>query len=185
MPRILSWLAAGLLSAGCSQPAAERQASGGEQPAEVAAGAVARDQDQSLSERLTAPGACFARTYDAAHLAAHPRQTVTRFFVGDPGAEWRATQPAGQIIVLFGFEVVGRSSLYTGVATCATADSLVQCAIEGDGGSFTLEANDDGLRVRTARIEVEGPTDFSPDIAQADNRVMLLRPAQSSECPME
>jgi hypothetical protein len=110
---------------------------------------------------------------------------VTRFFVGDPGAEWRATQAPGEIVVLFGFELLERSSVYTGVAVCEPTESRVQCVIEGDGGSFTLEANGDGLRVTAARVQVEGATDFSPDIAQADNRVMLLRPAQASDCPRE
>jgi hypothetical protein len=185
MPRFLSWLAAAVLIAGCSQPAAERQEAGREQMTDVAGGAAEGGEGPSLSERLTAPGACHARTYDAAHLAAHPRQTVTRFFVGDPGAEWRATLAAGEIAVLFGFELQGRSSVYTGIAVCEPAESRVQCAIEGDGGSFTLEANGDGLRVVATRVQVEGATDFSPDIAQADNRVMLLRPAQASDCPME
>lgn len=185
MSRVLCWLVAGLLFADCSQPAAEGQADGGDQAGEVAAGAASSEGRPDLSERLTAPGACYARTYDAAHLAAHPRQTVTRFFIGDPGAAWRASQAPGEIVVLFGFELLGRSNLYTGVAVCEPTENHVQCAIEGDGGNFALAANGDGLRVTATRVQVEGATDFSPDIAQADNRVMLLHPAQSSQCPME
>jgi hypothetical protein len=108
---------------------------------------------------------------------------VTRFYVGDPGAAWRASQAAGEVSILFGFEIVGRTGLYSGIAICGPAENTLQCDIEGDGGSFALETDGDGLRVTATRVEVEGPRDFSPDIAQADNRVMLLRPAQSSDCP--
>jgi hypothetical protein len=185
MRRSLLLLVAGLFVAGCEQPAADREAGPRDASAELAEGGEYSVARPSVLERLTAPGVCYARTYDAAHLAAHPRQTVTRFFVGDPGAAWRAAQEAGGVTVLFGFEIVGRTGSYSGIAICEPAETIIQCGIEGDGGSFTLEPEGDDLRVIIARVEVEGPRDFSPDIAQADNRVMLLRPAQSSDCPTD
>jgi hypothetical protein len=137
----------------------------------------------SLVEELHTPGACYARVYDAAHLAAHPNQTVTRFFLGDPGEAWRATRSPGQFSVAFGFQVVDRQEIYSGVGICEARGAGASCDIEGDGGSFTIEPDGEDLRIVAARIEVEGPSDFSPDLALADNRVMLLRRAQTSECP--
>jgi len=136
----------------------------------------------TLFETLTRPSACFARSYDAAHLAAHPHQTVTRFFVGEAGPDWRATQTPGHFNVAFGFQIVGHSDTYAGVGICTPNGDRAACDIEGDGGAFTISRHDDGLRIDAARIEVEGANDFSPDLAASDNRVMLLRPAAATEC---
>lgn len=137
----------------------------------------------SVVEELTAPGACYARVYDAAHLGAHPHQTVTRFFLGDPGEAWRATQSPGHFNVAFGFQIVDRQDIYSGVGICEPRGAGAICDIESDGGSFTIAPNGEDLRIVAARIEVEGPSNFSPDLALADNRVMVLRRAQTSECP--
>lgn len=138
--------------------------------------------DAPLSSTLTQQGACFSRTYDAAHLAAHPRQTVRRFFVGVAGEEWRATATAGYFNIAFGFQITGHADTYTGIGICAPQGARLACDIESDGGSFTITRNGDGLRIDAARIEVEGEHDFSPDLAAGDNRIMLLRPAASSAC---
>ncbi|MBI3440169.1 MAG: hypothetical protein HY054_16215 [Proteobacteria bacterium] len=136
----------------------------------------------SLFATLTRPGACFARTYDSAHLTAHPRQTVRRFFVREPGAEWRPTQAPGHFDVAFGFQIIGSSDTYAGMGICTPNGARAACDIEGDGGSFTISRHGDGLRIDTARIEAEGAHDFSPDLAAGDNRVMLLRPAAAPAC---
>ena len=136
----------------------------------------------SLFETLTRASACFARAYDAAHLAAHPQQTVTHFFVGEAGAEWRSTQTPGHFNIAFGFQITGRPDTYAGVGICTPNGDRVACDIEGDGGAFTISSHDDGLRIDAARIEVEGANDFSPDLAAADNRVMLLRPVAAPAC---
>jgi hypothetical protein len=146
-------------------------------------GAPARSPAPGLVERLTASGACYSRVYDAAHLSAHPRQTVTRFFLGDPGDAWRATQSPGHFNVAFGFQIVDRQDIYAGVGICEPSGTGASCDVEGDGGSFTIEPTGEDLRIVAARIQVEGPSDFSPDLAFADNRVMLLRRGQARECP--
>ena len=140
---------------------------------------------QTLYDRLTDSGACFARSYDEAHLRAHPDQTVARFFLGDPGSEWRETQSHQHYNVAFGFQILGSNDVYSGVAICAPRGVLAACDIEGDGGAFTIERSGVGLRIRLERMQVEGMNDFSPDLALRDNRVILLRPAQSSACQAE
>lgn len=173
-------LAASLIMGACGEPPSGKAAPSA--PAPAAAAVTDATIAQDAAARLSATGACYSRDYDAAHLAAHPRQTVTHFHVGDAGAEWRAVQPPGRITIAFGFRVTGKPDLYSGVASCAPAGNAVSCEIEGDGGSFTVEPDGDDMRVVASRIEVEGERDFSPDLAQADNRVMVLHPAASAAC---
>lgn len=148
-------------------------------------GACGPTQGQSLYDTLTRNGACFARTYDEAHLRAHPDQTVTHFFLGDPGPGWGEAQAPVHYNLVFGFQVVGSADTYAGVAICEPQGARAACDIEGDGGSFTVERNGAGLRIRLERMQVEGMQDFSPDLALRDNRVMLLGPEQSSVCRAE
>lgn len=136
----------------------------------------------SLQQDLSRGGACYARTYDAAHLAAHPQQTVMTFFVGAAGPEWAPTETPRHSTVSFGFRIVGHSDLYSGVGNCAANGDALACDVEGDGGQFSIARNGDGLRITLQRLEVEGAHDFSPDLAAADNRVMLLSPADASAC---
>lgn len=149
----------------------------------TAAGACAAADTQSLYDALTRSGACFARTYDEAHLRVHPDQTVTRFFLGAPGAEWRDTQTDAHYNLAF--EVLGNADTYSGVAICEPGGAAAACDIEGDGGSFTIERSGAGLRIRLERMQLEGMQDVSPDLALRDNRVMLLQPAQRSACAPE
>ena len=137
---------------------------------------------QALYDTLTRSGACFARSYSRAHLRAHPDQTVTRFFVGDPGSDWRRTQTRAHYSVAFGFRILGSNDAFSGVAICAPRGVVAACDIEGDGGAFTIERNGAGLLIRLGRMQVEGMHDFSPDLALRDNRVMQLRRAQRSAC---
>lgn len=136
----------------------------------------------SLRDDLARDGACYTRAYNSAHMAAHPQQTVTNFFIGAAGPEWRATETPGHFNVAFGFRVTGHRDLYTGIGICAPSGSALACTVEGDGGEFTVARNGDGLRIGVQRLEIEGPNDFSPDFAQADNRVMLLSRAEASAC---
>ena len=53
-----------------------------------------------------------------------------------------------------------------------TADSL-----ESDGGSFALSRKGQQVRLSVGRfLAVEGDTDFSPNLADSDDRVFLLDP---------
>lgn len=148
-------------------------------------GACGPTHAQSLYDTLARNGACFARTYEEAHLRSHPDQTVTHFFLGDPGPDWVEIQSPVHYNLVFGFQVVGDADKYSGVAICEPQGALAACDIEGDGGSFTIERNGAGLRIRLVRMQVEGMQDFSPDLALRDNRVMLLGPAQSAACRTE
>jgi hypothetical protein len=140
---------------------------------------------RTLYDALTQRDACFARAYSEAHLRAHPDQTVTRFFLGDPGPDWSETQARAHYNVAFGFRILGSNDAFSGVAICEPRGAVAACDIEGDGGSFTIERNGAGLRIRLGRMQVEGMQEFNADLALRDNRVMLLAPAQHSACRAE
>lgn len=146
----------------------------------LSGGLVAPAASQGIRDTHFTGGACFERVYDPAHLKAHPQQTVRRFFLGGTGPEW--VLDPGQFALDFGFELVGSLDVYTGIAICVPAGANADCHVEGDGGSFVVEPNGGGLRIRVARLQAEGPRDVSPDLAAADNRVMLLYPAAPRTC---
>jgi len=138
--------------------------------------------EAGLGQSFIADGGCYARSYDAAHLAAHPEQRVNSFHLGDASPEWDAVAQGQQFHVAFGFTLTGGADVYSGVAVCEPAGASVRCDVEGDGGSFTLEHEGDALRVAIARLEAEGPNDFSGDLAASDDTVFVLPPADASAC---
>ncbi|WP_421726431.1 hypothetical protein [Bauldia sp.] len=135
----------------------------------------------SFYARYLAPP-CYTRTYDAAHLAAHPQQRVTSFYVVDSGPGNAAS--VQDFVVSFGFTVKDSGDVYASAASCQAVPQGVQCWVDGDGGTFTLEGNGGGLRVRVGdHLTVEGATSFSPDLGQGgDDKVILLYPDQALAC---
>lgn len=139
-------------------------------------------QAQSLFERFLASGACYARSYDAAHLAKRPRQTVTHFHLRRAEPDPLRAQNSSRFTVAFGFWVKDAVDLYATLAECRSTAAGAQCLVEGDGGSFTLAQAGNALRVTVSRMEVEGAKTFSQDLAHSDNRVMLLYPSNAAAC---
>lgn len=124
---------------------------------------------------------CFARSYDAQHLAKHPRQRLTRFALRE--SRLPNVNGPGEFEVTFSFTVKGRKEVYEAECICRDAASLVHCTVEGDGGAFTLQAEGANLLVRIERIAVEGPDDFSPEIGVGgDDRVVRLHRSPARAC---
>ncbi|WAJ26985.1 hypothetical protein [Antarcticirhabdus aurantiaca] len=122
---------------------------------------------------------CFARSYDAAHHAAHPAQAVETIWLGHtPEAE--ADRPTGRVdaVLGFGFRLGGEA--YSGLAYCRS----LRCEVEGDAGSFTLLRKGRSMRLTVGpHLSLEGADGFSPDLARsADDRVFLLHPAPAGTC---
>lgn len=115
-------------------------------------------------------GGCFVRKYDAAHLRSHPNQLVTQISL-----ETSPDQTERRSLILsLGFEIRG-GARYGAEAYCTRANDV--CSIEGDGGSFTLSRKGPQVRLSVGEfLAIEGDTDFSPDLAQSDDRVFLLDP---------
>lgn len=143
---------------------------------------LAEAQAQTLFQRFFTNGACYARAYDAAHLAKRPRQTVTHFHLRRADTDPLRAQNPGRFIVAFGFRVTNAADLYATLAACRSTASGARCLVEGDGGSFTLTPSGDAVRVTVSRLEVEGAKSFSQDLARGDNRVMLLYPSNAAAC---
>ena len=128
-----------------------------------------------LLDDYFAGGACFARSYDRAHMRAHPNQVVTDIHLGTAPD----FQGGGSDVVLdFGF-TQRQGTSYTAEAYCGGT----RCAMEGDGGSFRLSAQGEALKLSVGDfLAIEGSQDFSVDLADSDDRVFLLYPAKASAC---
>jgi hypothetical protein len=106
---------------------------------------------------------CFARTYDAAHLAAHAGQRVRSIeislakknFDGSPNS-------ADRFELEFALMVKSSPEWYGQAAICRTTEAAFECFLKADGGLFRLTPlSDGGLRLDTgeAGIALEGATD--------------------------
>lgn len=128
------------------------------------------------------PGSpCFARVYDARHLAAHPKQQLTHFALT---ASKYPSSVKGEFDVTFQFRVKGHGEAFEGEGICRGGPHTANCGVEGDGGHFTMKADGKGLLLTLAEVGVEGETEFSPvlGVAGDDDRVVRLRPAPASAC---
>jgi hypothetical protein len=151
--------------------------------------AVAADQSlfQSHFAGVANGEPCYARTYSSEHLKAHPEQRV-----GAIELDMAKANPDGvpitedNIELGFGIKLKDRAEWYTGLAICKSTGAEIGCFLEGDGGSFTLSAaQDGGLKLVTGEsgIAIEGATDFV-EIAggKGDDRVFVLVSAALQAC---
>ena len=128
-----------------------------------------------LEDYFAGGGACFARSYDRAHMRGHPDQTVTDIHLGTSP---RFSDRSAELVLSFGFTQRGGST-YSGDAYCTGT----RCNVEGDGGSFRLAPDGNALKLTVGDfLMLEGEEDFSTDLATSDDRVFLLYPAKASAC---
>jgi hypothetical protein len=126
--------------------------------------------------------ACYRRAYTTAHLAAHPVQRVAAISLS-PEEDFGTDNVLALRITIALRE---QSQPYTGVAYCMDAGKDLTCAVEGDGGGFTLTLRDDGLLLTVGRegIGLEGARDFlSISGTGGDDRAFLLRRTATRRCP--
>ncbi|MFT3811437.1 MAG: hypothetical protein QM698_16110 [Micropepsaceae bacterium] len=104
----------------------------------------------------TAKPFCYARTYDDAHMKAHPKQKVTgialtyvpeKMFpeIEQPQKMWDqyADYPAFSANIVVTLK--GKQGFLLGGAYCRTGSSkMLECGIEGDGGMFNVLLQEDG-----------------------------------------
>jgi hypothetical protein len=126
-----------------------------------------------------ASGGCYARVYDAAHLASHPEQRVAAISLRQSDL----LDPEGRLVLTLGF-TLRNGEAYGAEAYCSAGRAGASCGIEGDGGSFDLSLSGEDLRLEVGEfLMVEGASDFSPDLADGgDDRVFLLRPSAFAAC---
>lgn len=128
---------------------------------------------------------CLARTYDPAHMAAHPKQKVTGIafayepfqrFEGEPDAQpmWDQYAGTGAIFAKIVVTMKDDPRPALGSADCRPKNGTsIRCGIEGDGGRFTLTQRSDG-RYRIDNDEgftVEYPTDNADEPNDGYRRV--------------
>lgn len=125
---------------------------------------------------------CFARAYDADHLARNPRQRVVRFHLVRARVDVADENRPQRFTVRVGFRLRNDRDVYETNAICTGNGTLADCSGEGDTGVFRLILAGEALRVEVERLEVEGGRGSSPDLARSDDRVFLLRPAAAAAC---
>lgn len=124
---------------------------------------------------------CYARTYAAEHLAAHPKQKVTGFFL--TRSEVDIGSPPASFGVGFGFRLKGSSDVFAAAAECFSDGDGANCSAEGDGGGFRLTPRPDGLLVSVDdRLELEGLDGFSPNLHDSDDREFRLYVSPPEAC---
>ncbi len=130
---------------------------------------------------------CYERSYDAAHMAGHPRQSVTRIAVEvkTPGG----VEPYAASASLSARMRGRKTRMYTGGDCMAEGEGL-SCAMDDDSGSFLLTQNGGGLKlVNTADIRLHrldrGPEDDGAAYLRgkdSEERIFLLLPAPAKAC---
>jgi len=124
---------------------------------------------------------CYARTYAAEHLAAHPKQKVTAFFL--TRSEVDDGRPPQSFDIGFGFRLKGSRDVFAAEAGCVARGDGATCTVEGDGGGFTLAPRPDGLLVSVDdRLELEGLEGFSPNLHDSDDRAFRLYVSPPEAC---
>lgn len=142
---------------------------------------------QSVQDMVFAPdGPCYSRTYDDAHLAAHPDQQVSLIVVRADTADMEL-DTTDDLLVLVDVLTRKSDSPYSGIGICTAAKSSLTCLMEGDAGGFTLTEQDGRLRLDVGPngMSFEGATDFltlEPD--QGDDRVFLLDAGYAANPPV-
>ena len=91
---------------------------------------------------------CYARAYDAMHLKAHPRQTVTRITVSfnPQDAESSGNSPE-KFILRFAFQLKGSHDWHGAPAYCAAKGRYFSCYLDADGGEFNLTPQNGTLKL--------------------------------------
>jgi hypothetical protein len=128
---------------------------------------------------------CFARTYDDAYLAAHPKQQVQSIEIDLSKSNSDGTPNTPDHFEL-GFALMLKTSpeWYGQAASCETGDEGFDCYLEADGGVFRLTpTNDGGLRLQTGDngVVLEGSDSVQLSGKTGDDRVFDLVPAKE-EC---
>jgi hypothetical protein len=144
----------------------------------------------SLETFLSANGgnSCWERTYDAAHLQAHPRQMVAKVMLS---AE---VQEGGAIHADIGFNMRKRTGQsgpfdYAAGSSCAAKGAAIACPSEWDAGTFIIEKSGDGILVRHSGMIVnpsnydsEDIADNAVDLSKSDDSSFLLQRAKEEGC---
>lgn len=135
---------------------------------------------------------CYARSYDDAHLKAHPKQTVRRIEV-DFDVNWRENESSKNSAADFqagmSFMLKRSNEWYGQELYCKVSGSAFECYLDADGGRIRLIPAGTALRLEVVSrggenaIAVEGAKDFGEFGAPGgDDRVFILPRADRKIC---
>jgi hypothetical protein len=156
-------------------------------------------KEGNLAEFLSPkPGerVCFARAYGAAHLAKHPKQTVSsvKFFLTYFRHDPDQYRKDGQRNYYFKLEVTQRNrpnKTLSVVGDCFPGNDAIHCGVECDGGGIQVKWRDQPKTIlvdlaATGRIRLDncGGEENSVELTPgADDRTFLLTRTSAAACP--
>jgi hypothetical protein len=170
-------------------------------PGAPAAAEVEPGKEGNLAEfAKPVPGEriCFARSYDAAHLAKHPKQTVSsiRFNLAYVKHDPDQYRKDGQRNYYFQLEVRFRNQpkkAFTTGGDCFPGDGVIRCSVDCDGGgvqvrwqkkpeTILMEVGSNGyIRLNECGGGEQKARALRPG---ADDRTFLLTRMRAEACPL-
>jgi len=139
----------------------------------AAAPASARPLESELPPKRAA---CWERSYDASHLAAHPQQKVSRIRLVHLPDDWKAEPSRGFFVMLY-INLRQRTKAtsdydYQLSGFCKPRGQGVQCVPEWEAGSWRIERGPQGtLDIRNGGI-IANPNPYDAEEI-ADNAVAI------------
>ena len=138
-----------------------------------------------LDKVLNSPKPCFKQIYSSQHLNDHPRQTVAA--IGLESAQNVARSKRFRLVL--SVKRRGDKARFSGAAFCGFQNArLVTCAIEGDGGTFSVSIGEHKgrkrLKVATGEINLKGKKGsfrFGPG---PDDNIFYLGSFRIHHCPV-
>jgi hypothetical protein len=112
--------------------------------------------------------ACYERIYDAAHLAAHPKQEVTRIRLVHTGQ----SAPNEVMFLTIDIAVRGKREVYSLGGVCEADGRGLNCTPEWNAGTFRVEASQDGSLLVTNRSMLFNPSNYAAE-EPAPNAIKL------------
>ena len=134
--------------------------------------------DTAIQKLFPQKSGCYARSYSAEHLAAHPAQAVTDIIVL---AEAEVADPMLGLWVRLNLRGVPGGE-FEALAYCETSRTQgLDCGLEGDAGSFSVTpAKNGAILIEVGRYGMSFENDggyVTLDRNQGDDRSFLLQPA--------
>ena len=149
-------------------------------------GAAANPLEDELA---SASNTCWERSYDAAHLQAHPQQQVTKIRLATE------VQDDGSIVAQLGFNLRGRSGAgfrheYTAFGYCKAQGKGIACPSQWDAGTFSISKGKGGTLLVTNRHMIVNPSnydaeDIAPgavDLGKSDDAQWMVTRIENESC---
>jgi hypothetical protein len=143
-----------------------------------------------LEEELAAlSNSCWERTYDAAHLKAHPRQRVTKIRLSTE------VQDDGNIVASLGINLRqrlgGQKFDYSAFGRCEARQDFLACPSEWEAGTFVIEkakggilVYNKGMIVNPSNYDAEDIAPGSVDLSKSDDKAWLLSRIEDEGCDL-